>query len=97
MTLEHEVAEERLVVVEEVLADRVALVAKAQYELVMPPGGVVAHDLPEDRSAADGIIGLGIRCVSSPMRTPSPPQKMTTFMVSLTLRAAEERRQVRRG
>ena len=27
-----------------------------------------------------GIIGLGIRWVSSPMRTPSPPQKMTTFI-----------------
>ena len=26
------------------------------------------------------IIGFGIRWVSSPMRTPSPPQKMTTFM-----------------
>ena len=25
------------------------------------------------------IIGFGMRCVSSPMRTPSPPQKITTF------------------
>src|ERR671919_498009 len=25
------------------------------------------------------IIGLGIRCVSSPIRTPRPPQKTTTF------------------
>src|SRR6187200_3039995 len=26
------------------------------------------------------IIGFGIRCVASPMRTPMPPQKMTTFI-----------------
>ena len=25
------------------------------------------------------IMGFGMRCVASPMRTPSPPQKMTTF------------------
>ena len=26
------------------------------------------------------IIGFGIRWVSSPIRTPSPPQKITTFI-----------------
>ena len=26
------------------------------------------------------IIGFGIRCVASPMRTPRPPQKITTFI-----------------
>ena len=30
-----------------------------------------------------GIIGFGIRCVASPMRTPSPPQKITTFIAAL--------------
>ena len=51
--LEHEVVEERLVVVEEVLPDHVALVAEAENELVVPPGRVVAHDVPEDRAVAD--------------------------------------------
>src|SRR5262245_6850594 len=27
-----------------------------------------------------GIIGFGVRWVSSPIRTPKPPQKMTTFI-----------------
>ncbi len=35
------------------------------------------------------IIGFGIRCVSSPMRTPSPPQKMTTFIGAAPVQAAE--------
>ena len=26
------------------------------------------------------IIGFGMRCVSSPIRTPRPPQKITTFI-----------------
>ena len=51
--LEDEVVEERLVVVEEVLADDVALVAEAENELRVPPRRVVAHDVPEDRPVAD--------------------------------------------
>ncbi len=53
VSLEHEVVEERLVVVEEVLADDVALVAEAENELRVPPGRVVPHDVPEDRAVAD--------------------------------------------
>ena len=51
--LEHEVVEQGFVVVEEVLADHVALVAEAEHELGVPPCREVAHDVPEDRPVAD--------------------------------------------
>jgi hypothetical protein len=54
VSVEDEIVEQRLVVVQEVLLDHVALVAQAENELVVPPGGVVAHDVPEDRPVADG-------------------------------------------
>ena len=53
VALEHEVVEERLVVGEEVLLDDLALVAEAEDEVVVTPARVVAHDVPEDRPAAD--------------------------------------------
>ena len=40
-------------VVEEVLLDQVALVARGDHELVQPMRGVVAHDVPEERAPAD--------------------------------------------
>ncbi len=51
--VEHEVVEHRSVVGEEVALDDVALVAEAEDELVVAPRRVVAHDVPEDRPAAD--------------------------------------------
>ena len=50
---EHEVVGERLVVVEEVLLDALALVAEAEDEVVVAPRRVVLHDVPEDRPVAD--------------------------------------------
>ncbi len=51
--IEHEVVEQRAVVRQEVLLDDLALVAEAEDELVVAPHRVVAHDVPEDRLAAD--------------------------------------------
>ncbi len=50
---EREVVEQRLVVAEEVLLDHVSLVPEAEDEVVVPPGRVVPHDVPEDRPVAD--------------------------------------------
>ena len=55
---EHEVVRERLVVAEEVLLDRVRLVAEAEHELADSEGGVVLHDVPENRPVADRDHGL---------------------------------------
>ena len=76
---EHEVVRQGLVVGEEELLDRLGLVAQAEDEVLVPPGGVVLHDVPEDRPAADRDHRLRDACVASPMRMPRPPQKMTTF------------------
>ena len=50
---EHEVVRERLVVGEEVLLDRLGLVAQAEHEIGDPEARVVVHDVPEDRLVAD--------------------------------------------
>ena len=57
--VEHEVVEHRPVVREEVVLDDFALVPQAQNELVVTPHRVVAHDVPEDRLAADLDHRLG--------------------------------------
>ena len=58
-SVEHEVVEHRAVVREEVVLDDFALVAEAENELVVTPRRVVAHDVPEDRLAADLDHRLG--------------------------------------
>src|SRR5439155_19916788 len=45
---EDEVVREGLVVVEEVLLDRLRVVTQAEDEVVVPVVGVVAHDVPQD-------------------------------------------------
>src|SRR5262249_47374963 len=46
--------------VEEVAPDHVAQVAEAQDEVLVPVPGVKAHDVPEDRGAADLDHRLGL-------------------------------------
>ena len=68
-------------VVGEVFLDHVALVAAADHEVIDAVGGVDFHDVPENRLAADLDHRLGLRWVSSEMRVPSPPARMTAFMI----------------
>ena len=51
--IENEITRQGLVVVQEVLLDHVALATKAEDELLVPPGRVVAHDVPEDGSVPE--------------------------------------------
>ena len=56
---ENEIVRERLVVVEEVLLDHVALVAEADDEIVVPEVRVVLHDVEQDRPVGDRHHRLG--------------------------------------
>ncbi len=56
--LEHEVVAHRRVVLEEEALDRLALVAEAENEVLVPEGGVVGHHVPEDRQIAHRNQGL---------------------------------------
>ena len=47
---------------------------------VCPQPAYQLHDVQRIGSPPTGIIGFGMRWVASPMRTPMPPQKMTTFI-----------------
>ena len=59
-----------LLVVEEVVLDHLGAVAQAQHELGVTEVGVVAHDVPEDRTVADGHHRLGARVVADPHPEP---------------------------
>ena len=57
--LEDEVVGPGLVVVEEKVLDRRRAVAEAEHEVGMPVVGVVAHDVPEQRTLPDERHRLG--------------------------------------
>ena len=63
---QHEVVGHRLVVVEEVVLDRVGPVAEAQDEVAVAVVRVVAHDVPQDRPVADLDHRLGHRLAVLP-------------------------------
>src|SRR3954454_13959462 len=54
-----EVVRDGLVVVQEVVLDRIGPVAEAEDEVTVAVVGVVAHDVPQDRPVADPGHGLG--------------------------------------
>ena len=53
VALQDEVVEQGAIVRKEVLLDDLALVTETENELVVAPHRVVAHDVPQDRPAAD--------------------------------------------
>jgi len=67
-------------VVGEVFLDDVALVAETDDEVIDAVLGVELEDVPEDGAAADLDMGLGRTEVSSEMRVPRPPARITAFM-----------------
>ena len=50
---EHEIVRHAFVVVQEVLADQIAAIPRAQDEVLVPEMRVVAHQVPDDRPVAD--------------------------------------------
>ncbi len=62
-----------VVVVDEIVADGVALVAQAQHEAGRPVGPIVLHDVPQDRAAADldHRLGLELRFLAQARAEPA--------------------------
>src|SRR5262245_21871630 len=58
---EHEVVGQTLVVVQEVLLDRVTAKAEAENEVVVPEVRIILHQMPDDRPVADVHHRLGDR------------------------------------
>ena len=72
-------------VISEILLDHIPLVPEADNELAEPVAAIDRHDVPKEWAAADGTIGFGRVSVSSEMRVPWPPAKMTVFNSQLSL------------
>ena len=73
VALEDEVVGEGLVVVEEVLLDHLRPVSEAEDELLVAPGGVVPHDVPQHRPVTDPEHRLGdpLRLLAHPDPEPA--------------------------
>ena len=67
-------------VIGKILFNYVSLVATADNKFGYPMGTENLQDMPEDWLASDFYHWLGLQMVSSLIRVPKPPARMTAFI-----------------
>ena len=75
-------------IIHEIFFNHISFIAKTNDKLIKTIMAVYFHYMPQNGLPPISTIGLGRASVSSEIRVPSPPAKMTTFIKRLRLNGA---------